>query len=114
MVQCIKVLGARKRRVASLGGVFLSTAKQINVVRLSFIKPRIRKKFQRGTLHRILLLRSRFNYQRQPYSHVRFNENAGIVVNRRNVPVSNRLFGPLVREFTGRWPWLACLTRNFV
>lgn len=102
LAQCIKVLGGRKRQTASLGDVVLVSVKRINVVRLSFIKPRIRKKFQRGTLHRILLLRSQTNFQRQSYTHVRFNENAGLVVNRRRVPVSNRMFGPLIREFSIR------------
>jgi len=102
MAQCLKVLGARKRKIAVLGGLILVSVKRINVVRLSFVKPRIRKKFQRGTMHRILLLRSQVNYQRQPYAFVRFNENAGVVVNRRRVPVSNRMFGPLIREFSLR------------
>jgi ribosomal protein L14 len=102
LAQCIKVLGPRKNRIASLGGLFLVSVKRINVFRLSFVKPRIRKKFQRGTLHRVLLLRSQVNFQRQPFAFVRFNENAGIIVNRRRVPVSNRFFGPLIREFSLR------------
>lgn len=102
--QCLKVLGARKKRVAILGGLVLVSVKRINVFRLSFVKPRIRKKFQRGTMHRLLLLRSKVNFERQSYSFVRFDENAALVVNRRRVPVSNRMFGPLIREFSLRWP----------
>lgn len=101
-VQCIKILGARKKRVALLGSVMLVSVKRINVFRLSFVKPRIRKKFQRGTLHRAMLLRSKKNFQKQSYAFVRFDENAGLVVNRRRMPVSNRVFGPIVREFTLR------------
>ena len=102
LAQCIKVLGSRKNRTANLGGLMLVSVKRINVFRLSLIKPRIRKKFQLGTLHRVLLLRSQVNFQRQPYAYVRFNENAGLIVNRRRIPVSNRFFGPLVREFSFR------------
>jgi large subunit ribosomal protein L14 len=112
--QCLKVLGARKRRVALLGGVLLVSVKRINVYRLSFAKARIQKKFQRGTLHRVMLLRSRVNFQRQTFTFVRFNENAALVVNKRRVPVSNRLFGPLIREFSLRWPWLGCISRCLV
>lgn len=100
--QCLKVLGPRKRRISALGDVILISVKRINVHRLSFAKPRIQKKFQRGTLHRVLVLRSQVNYQRQSYAFVRFNENAALVVNKRRVPISNRLFGPLIREFSLR------------
>lgn len=102
LAQCLKVLGGRKDRLSRLGNVLLITVKQIDVQRLSFVKPRIRKKFQRGTLHRVLYLRGRYNYQRHSYSFVRFDENASLVVNKRRVPISNRLFGPIIREFTVR------------
>lgn len=112
--QCLKVLGGRKNLIANLGDMFLVSVKRINVHRLSFAKVRIQKRFQRGTMHRILLLRSQVNYRRQPYAFVRFNENAGIVVNRRRVPISNRMYGPLIREFSLKWPWLGCICRSFV
>lgn len=109
--QCIKVLGARKRLIAGLGEMILVSVKRVNVRRLSLAKLRIQKRFQKGTMHRVLILRTQVNYQRQTYAFVRFNENAAIVVNRRRIPLSNRMFGPLIREFTIRWPWLGCVSR---
>lgn len=109
--QCIKVLGPRKRLIAILGEMILVSVKRINVRRLSLAKLRIQKRFQKGTMHRVLILRTQVNYQRQSYAFVRFNENAAIVVNRRRIPLSNRMFGPLIREFTLRWPWLGCVSR---
>lgn len=100
--QCIKVLGPRKRLIAILGEMILVSVKRINIKRLSLAKLRIQKRFQRGTMHRVLILRTQVNYQRQSYAFVRFNENAAIVVNRRRIPLSNRMFGPLIREFTLR------------
>lgn len=98
--QCLKVLGGRKNLIAYLGDMILASVKQINVQRLALAKARLQKRFKKGTMHRILLLRSQINYQRQSYVFIKFNENAGITVNRRRVPVSNRMYGPLVREFS--------------
>lgn len=109
--QCIKVLGPRKKLIGKLGDMILVTVKRVNVRRLSFVKVRLQKRFQRGTLHRVLILRTQVNYQRQSYAYIRFNENAAIVVNRRRIPISNRMYGPLIREFSLRWPWLGCVSR---
>lgn len=104
MVQghCIKVLGGRTHLRGKLGDMLLVAVTRINVRRLSFIKARLQKRFQRGTLHRVLIVRSRFTYHRQTFIFLKHNENAAIAVNRRRIPVSNRLYGPLVRELTLR------------
>jgi large subunit ribosomal protein L14 len=102
--QCIKVLGSRRSRIAHLGDMFLLSVKRINVQRLARAKARIQRRYQRGTIHRGLLIRSLVNYQRQRNIFIRFNENAAIIVNRRRVPMSNRIYGPILREFTMRWP----------
>lgn len=102
--QCIKVLGPRKNLIAKLGDMILVSVKRINIRRLALAKARIQKRFQRGSMHRVMVLRAQINYQRQSYAFVRFNENAAIVVNRRRIPLSNRMYGPLIREFSLRWP----------
>lgn len=111
---CIKVLGGRKNLIGNLGDMLLISVSRINVRRLTFIKARLQKRFQKGTLHRVLVVRNKVNHQRQTFVFVRFNENATLAVNRRRIPVSNRLFGPIIREFTIRWPWFACISRNVV
>jgi ribosomal protein L14 len=45
---------------------------------------------------------------------VRFNENSVVLVNKRTVPISNRVFGPILRELCMRFPSLGCITRLLI
>lgn len=111
---CIKVIGAAKKKIACLGELFLISVRWLNVKRLRLFKPRWRKRFGLGTLHRALLIRSRSNYMRLPGIFVKFSENACVIVNKKIVPVSNRVYGPILKEFCMRWPSLGCVTRCFL
>lgn len=70
----------------------------MNIKRARFLKPRLRKRFRLGTLHRALVVRTKFNFCRFPGAFIRFDENAVVLVNRRVVPVSNRVYGPVIKE----------------
>jgi hypothetical protein len=37
-----------------------------------------------------------------------------VLVTKRRVPVSNRVYGPILKEFCMRWPSLGCVTRVLV
>lgn len=45
---------------------------------------------------------------------VRFNENSVVLVNKRIVPISNRVSGPILRELCMRFPSLGCITRLLI
>jgi len=111
LAQCIKVLGGAKKRIAFIGDVILVSVHHINNTRLQRIKLFRRKKFFRGTLHRGLVIRTKTNYSRMSGLFVRFDENAIVLVNKKVVPVSNRVFGPVLRELCMRLPSLGCVTR---
>lgn len=102
--QCIKVLGPRKRKFAGIGDLVLISVKWINVKRLSFAKARIQRRYRKGTIHRAMVIRAKKNIERFSGVHIRFNENAVIIVTKRRIPVSNRVYGPFLREFCLRWP----------
>lgn len=114
LVQCIKVLGSSKKRLASLGDVVLVSVKRINPKRFRNVKLFRRKKFFKGTLHRGLIIRTKVNFQRIPGLFIRFNENTVILVNKKIVPISNRIYGPVLRELCMRWPSLGCITRMMI
>jgi len=50
-------------------------------------------------MHRALLIRSKVNFPRFPGIFVKFFENCVVLVNRRVVPISNRVYGPVLKEF---------------
>jgi len=114
LAQCIKVLGPTGKRIAYLGDLVIVSVRWINPRKFHNVKERKKKMFAKGTLHRALVVRSKTNYSRIPGVFIRFNENAVVLVNRLVVPVSNRVYGPILREFAMRWPSLGCVTRCFI
>jgi large subunit ribosomal protein L14 len=112
--RCVKVFGSTKKRLARLGDVILVAVRWVNIKRARFLKPRLRKRFRLGTLHRALVVRTKFNFCRFPGAFIRFDENAVVLVNRRVVPVSNRVYGPVIKELCMKWPSLGCVTRNIL
>lgn len=94
---CIKVL--KSKLLAKLGDTFLLSIRSRNAKRASFLKLRLQKKFMPGSIHRALLIRSKFNYPRFPGIFVKFFDNSCVLVNRRVVPISNRIYGPVLKEF---------------
>jgi large subunit ribosomal protein L14 len=114
LVTCIKVFGNAKKRIARLGDVILVSVKRINVKKSQNLKLRLRKRYNKGTLHRALVVRSKVNFCRVPGVFIRFNENSGVIVNKRVVPMSNRVFGPVIKELCIKWPFLGCVTRSII
>jgi len=94
----IRVFGYSKKRIAYIGDVILISVKWLNIKRFKLFKLRWQKRFSLGTMHRGLVIRSKMNYCRTSGVFIRFNENAIVLVNKRVVPVSNRVYGPVLKE----------------
>jgi len=114
LVQCIKVFGSYKKRIAFLGDVVLVSVKRINPRKFQNVKFFKKKRFFKGTLHRGLIIRTRYNYCRMMGVFIRFNENSVVIVNKRCVPITNRIYGPVLRELCMRLPSLGCVTRFMI
>lgn len=112
--QCIKVLGNSCKRIANFGDVILISVKRINTSKFLKAKARLRRRFQCGTIHRGLLVRACVSFRRITGTYLRFNENAVVLVTKRRVPVSNRVYGPIIKEFCMQWPSLGCVTRVLI
>jgi len=114
LVQCIKVFGPSKKRIAFLGDVILVSVQQINPKKFKNMKLFKRKRFFKGTLHRGLIIRSKVNYQRTTGIFIKFNENSLILVNRKSIPISNRIYGVVLIELCRRLPSLGCVVRYMI
>jgi large subunit ribosomal protein L14 len=99
LAQCIKVLGPIKKRVAYIGDVIIVAVKHINTKKFKKMKHAKKKKFFLGTLHRGLVVRSKEQFSRSLGIYIRFDENAIVIVNKRVVPITNRIYGPILRDF---------------
>jgi len=109
-VYCIKVLKSIKRRVAKLGDLIIICVNTINIKNFIKLKPRFQKKFNIGTMHRALIVRTKFNYIRICGIQIKFDENSIVIVSKQVVPLSNKVYGPVLREFCMRWPSLGCVS----
>ena len=112
--QCIKVLGPTRKRIAFIGDLVIVTVKRLNIDRFKRIKASRRKKFILGTLHRGLVVRSKEQFCRSPGLYYTFNENAVVLVNKKVVPISNRVYGPILRELCMKFPSLGCTSRFMI
>lgn len=70
--------------------------------KFALLKNRLQKKYFKGSIHRALIVRSCVNYLRLNSIFLQFGENTGVLVTRNIVPVSNRVFGPVIREMCMR------------
>jgi len=91
-VQCIKVLGGSKRKVASVGDVI--------VVSIKDAIPRGRVK--KGDVHKAVIVRTAKEIRRQDGSIIRFDDNAAVLINAQGEPIGTRIFGPVTRELRAK------------
>ena len=91
-VQCIKVLGGSKRRVASVGDII--------VVSIKDAIPR--GKVKKGDVHKAVIVRTVFDIKRDDGTVIRFDRNAAVLINKDKEPIGTRIFGPVVRELRSR------------
>jgi large subunit ribosomal protein L14 len=101
-IVCLKVLNYSKKRIAFIGDVIIVTIKTIDVKRFAFLKERLQKRYRRGSVHRALVLRTKVNYRRTNSVFFKFNDNACILITGKVVPVVNKVYGPVFREFCTR------------
>jgi large subunit ribosomal protein L14 len=114
LVQCIKVFGSYKKRIAYIGDVILVSVVHINPKKFKNMKIFKRKRFFKGTLHRGLILRTKVQYKRANKIYIKFNENSIVLVNRKIVPISNRVYGPVLLELCRKLPSLGCISRYMI
>jgi large subunit ribosomal protein L14 len=92
LVQCIKVLGGSKRRVASVGDIIVVS-----------IKDAIPNgKVKKGDVAKAVIVRTVADVQRADGSTIRFDKNAAVLVNNQGEPIGTRIFGPVTRELRSK------------
>jgi large subunit ribosomal protein L14 len=87
-VRCIKVLGGSRRRYASVGDIISAS------VRVAMPGGGVKK----GQIVKCVIVRTKKEVRRRDGSYIRFDQNAGVVINEQREPVGTRIFGPVARE----------------
>lgn len=91
-VQCIKVLGGSKRRYASIGDTIIVSVKEALP----------NSKVKKGEVKRAVVVRTAKEISRADGTHIRFDDNAAVIIDQQGQPVGTRIFGPVARELRAR------------
>ena len=91
-VQCIKVLGGSKRKVAGVGDVIVVSVKE------AIPRGRVKK----GEVLKAVIVRTAKEIKRIDGSAIRFDRNAAVLINNQNEPIGTRIFGPVTRELRAK------------
>ncbi len=87
-VQCIRILGATRRRYAYVGDVIIVSVKS------ALPNTAVKK----GEVARAVIVRTTKEWGRRDGTYIRFSDNAAVLINDTNEPRGTRIFGPVARE----------------
>src|SRR5690242_5022370 len=87
-IMCIRVMGGSNRKYAGVGDIIIAAVKQ--AAPGGAVK--------KGEVVRAVVVRTAKEYGRPDGSHIRFDDNAAVILSDRLNPKGTRIFGPVARE----------------
>lgn len=87
-IKCIRVMGGSFRRSGNIGDVIVAavqTAAPGGVVK-------------KGDVIKAVIVRTTKGLRRADGSHIRFDDNAAVIIDNQKQPRGTRIFGPIARE----------------
>ena len=91
-IMCIRVLGGSRVRWGSVGDVIIAAVKEANPGGNA----------RKGEVVRAVIVRTSKEYGRPDGSHIRFDDNAAVIIGKENNPRGTRIFGPVARELRAK------------
>lgn len=88
VIMCINVLGGTRKRYARVGDVIVATVKEAAPA----------APIKKGEVVRAVIVRTAQTYRRPDGSHIRFDDNAAVILTEQQTPRGTRIFGPVARE----------------
>lgn len=89
---CIRVMGGSTRRYAGVGDIIVASVKEATPGGV----------VKKGEVVKAVVVRTKAATNRPDGSHIRFDENAAVVINDQKAPRGTRIFGPVARELRDR------------
>ena len=89
---CIRVLGGSKRRYANVGDIIVATVKSASPG----------GNVKKGDVVKAVVVRTVKGVRRADGSHIKFDQNAAVIIREDNQPRGTRIFGPVARELRER------------
>jgi large subunit ribosomal protein L14 len=91
-IMCIRVLGGSSRKYGGVGDTIIAAVKTA--------QPNAGVK--KGEVVRAVIVRTAQEYGRPDGSHIKFDDNAAVLINNQGAPRGTRIFGPVGRELRER------------
>ena len=88
VISCIGVPGGSGRKYAWLGDVIVASVKEASPSGA----------VKKGEVVKAVVVRTAKGHRRKDGSHIKFDENAAVIVNEDRMPRGTRVFGPVARE----------------
>ena len=87
-IMCIRVVSGSAKRYATVGDIIKASVKQATP----------NGQVKKGDVVDAVVVRVAKEYARPDGSHIRFDENAAVILGAGNNPRGTRIFGPVARE----------------
>lgn len=87
-IKCIRVLGSGNQKSAGIGDIIIASVKEATPGGV----------VKKGDIVRAVIVRTKSAVSRLDGTHIRFDENAAVIINEQNNPRGTRIFGPVARE----------------
>lgn len=92
VLMCIRVLGGSFRKSGNIGDIIVASVKK--AVPGGMVK--------KGDVVKAVIVRSVKGLRRKDGSHIRFDDNAAVIIDNQKQPKGTRIFGPIARELRER------------
>ena len=92
IIQCIRVMGGSVKKTANIGDVIIASVKTATPGGV------VKKK----DVVKAVVVRSVSGVRRPDGSHIKFDENAAVIIDNNKQPRGTRIFGPVARELRDR------------
>ena len=87
-IMCIRVLGGSFRRSGNIGDVIVASVKSATPG----------GSVKKGDVVKAVIVRTSKGLRRKDGSHIRFDDNAAVIIDNQKQPKGTRIFGPIARE----------------
>ena len=91
-IMCIRVLGGSYRKTGSVGDIIVASVKTATPGGT----------VKKGDVVKAVIVRTTYSVRRPDGSHIRFDDNAAVIIDNQKQPRGTRIFGPIARELRDR------------
>ncbi|MCL2061698.1 MAG: 50S ribosomal protein L14 [Firmicutes bacterium] len=87
-IMCIRVLGGSFRRTGNIGDIIIASVKSAQPGGA----------VKKGDVVKAVIVRTHKGISRPDGSHIKFDDNAAVIIDQNKQPKGTRIFGPIARE----------------